>query len=146
MSRLELSDTVSTRVARCAACVIDHLAYEPWLDGLHDGVRGLVRELVARHHRCAHADRLHVLLLLGRGQDRRLAVLPALVPDLGYDDLEIAEGETASRQLMQLVTGEPALPPAECAGHREALLRYCERDTLAMVRVLSRLRELARPG
>ena len=74
------------------------------------------------------------------------AVLPALVPDLGYDDLEIAEGEAASRELMQIVTGPPALPPAECARRREALLRYCERDTLAMVRVLSRLRELARPG
>jgi hypothetical protein len=74
------------------------------------------------------------------------SVLPALVPDLGYDDLEIAEGETASRELMRIVTGEPVLPPAESARRREALLRYCERDTLAMVRVLARLRALARPG
>jgi predicted RecB family nuclease len=74
------------------------------------------------------------------------AVLPALVPDLGYGDLEIAEGETASRELMRIVTGEPALPPADCAGRHAALLRYCERDTLALVRVLARLRELARSG
>jgi predicted RecB family nuclease len=72
------------------------------------------------------------------------SVLPALVPDLGYGDLEIAEGETASRELMRIVTGEPALPAAEAARRHAALLRYCERDTLAMVRVLSRLRELAR--
>lgn len=74
------------------------------------------------------------------------AVLPALVPDLDYSDLVIREGETASRELMQLVTGEPVLAPGERAARREALLRYCERDTLAMVRVLSRLRELARQG
>jgi len=71
------------------------------------------------------------------------SILPALVPALGYDDLEIAEGETASRVLMQLVADDPTLLPAERATKREALLRYCERDTLAMVRVLSRLRELA---
>jgi hypothetical protein len=71
------------------------------------------------------------------------SILPALVPALGYADLEIAEGESASRVLMQLVADDPTLPPAERALKREALLRYCERDTLAMVRVLSRLRELA---
>ena len=72
------------------------------------------------------------------------SVLPALVPDLGYDDLEIAEGMTASRELAQLVVGEPALSPEERATRREALMRYCERDTLARVRVVARLRELAR--
>ena len=73
-------------------------------------------------------------------------VLPALVPDLGYDDLEIADGALASRELLRLVAGPRALPAAGRAALREALLRYCERDTLAMVRVLSRLRELARPA
>jgi hypothetical protein len=74
------------------------------------------------------------------------SVLPALVPTLAYEDLEIAEGETASRALMQLVVDDGTLTPAERAPRREALLRYCERDTLAMVRVLSRLRELAQPA
>jgi hypothetical protein len=71
------------------------------------------------------------------------SILPALVPDLGYDDLAIAEGGSASRELMRLVVGDATLLPAERAIKREELLRYCERDTLAMVRVLSRLRELA---
>jgi hypothetical protein len=71
------------------------------------------------------------------------SVLPALVPDLGYDDLAIAEGGSASRELMRLVVGDATLQPAERARKRDGLLRYCERDTLAMVRVLSRLRELA---
>ncbi|MCU0252388.1 MAG: hypothetical protein MUE61_19520 [Vicinamibacterales bacterium] len=70
-------------------------------------------------------------------------VLPALVPDLGYNDLAIADGDTASRELTRLVLGDAAFLPADRALTREQLLRYCERDTLAMVRVLSRLRELA---
>jgi hypothetical protein len=64
-------------------------------------------------------------------------------PGLGYDDLAIAEGESASRELMRLVVDDATLLPAERAVTREALKRYCERDTLAMVRVLARLRELA---
>jgi hypothetical protein len=70
-------------------------------------------------------------------------VLPALVPDLGYNDLAIGDGDTASRELSRLVLRDATLSPAERALRRERLLRYCERDTLAMVRVLSRLRELA---
>jgi len=69
-------------------------------------------------------------------------VLPALAPDLGYDDLAIAEGNSASRELMRLVVDDGTLLAAERAMTREKLLRYCERDTLAMVRVLARLREL----
>lgn len=65
------------------------------------------------------------------------------MPDLGYDDLAIAEGSNASRELTRLVVGDPTLLPSERALTREELLRYCERDTLAMVRVLSTLRELA---
>lgn len=71
------------------------------------------------------------------------SVLPALVPDLGYDDLAIAEGESASRELMRLVVDDGTLPLADRVIKRGELLRYCERDTLAMVRVLERLRELA---
>jgi hypothetical protein len=70
-------------------------------------------------------------------------VLPALVPDLGYSDLAIADGDTASRELTRLVLADAAFLPADRALTREQLLRYCERDTFAMVRVLSRLRELA---
>lgn len=70
-------------------------------------------------------------------------VLPALVPDLDYAGLAIGDGDTASRELTRLVLDDATLSPAERALTREQLLRYCERDTLAMVRVLARLRELA---
>jgi len=71
------------------------------------------------------------------------AVLPALVPELTYDDLEVKDGARATVELWRLVFERDALPARHAARLREALLRYCERDTWAMVRLLDRLRELA---
>ena len=76
----------------------------------------------------------------GLGSD---PTLTPLAPDLGYSDLAIADGDTASRELTRLVLADAAFLPADRALTREQLLRYCERDTFAIVRVLSRLRELA---
>jgi hypothetical protein len=61
------------------------------------------------------------------------SVLPALVPDLSYGDLEIQEGGTASETYESLYyDGDPD----SIAQKRENLLRYCEMDTVSMVRVL----------
>ena len=61
------------------------------------------------------------------------AVLPALVPALAYDDLEIQEGTMASVQFARMVFGGADF--FEKARIKAALLKYCERDTLAMVEV-----------
>lgn len=61
------------------------------------------------------------------------SVLPALVPDLRYDGMTIADGETASRQFVQLLGGQFA---GDIAQLRADLLAYCALDTLAMVRIL----------
>jgi len=71
------------------------------------------------------------------------AVLPALVPELGYEDMEIADGTAASRELERLLLDGASLPASERTRLREALLRYCELDTWGVVRLLERLRELA---
>lgn len=64
-------------------------------------------------------------------------VLPALAADLSYDDLAIHDGNTAA--LMYLRMLDPGTAAEERRDLREALLRYCERDTLAMVRVREEL-------
>jgi len=61
------------------------------------------------------------------------AVLPAVAPHLAYDDLEIQEGTVASLQFYRMAFGDG--DPEEKARLRTALLKYCERDTLAMVEV-----------
>jgi len=70
-------------------------------------------------------------------------VLPALVPGLGYDDLPIAEAETASVQLARIILGGPTIHPEEKEEVRRALLQYCKRDTEAMVALSQKLAELA---
>lgn len=68
-------------------------------------------------------------------------VLPALVPSLAYDDLAIKEGGHAASQYYRMVFVETDW--VERATIEEALLRYCERDTLAMVELRRALREKA---
>ena len=68
--------------------------------------------------------------------------LPALVPGLSYADLKVQDGEVATVELQRLMLEGDGTPPAERAALREALLRYCERDTWAMVKLLEKLRGL----
>jgi hypothetical protein len=75
------------------------------------------------------------------------AVLPAVIPALAYDDLEIQDGTTASLQYAQVVFGDVDMEAQ--ARLRAALLKYCERDTLAMVEVRRALHQKSkafRPG
>jgi hypothetical protein len=64
------------------------------------------------------------------------SVLPAFT-DLGYDDLTIQEGGTASNQFLRLLKG--LVPTEEISGLRENLLNYCKRDTLAMIKLVEKL-------
>jgi hypothetical protein len=68
-----------------------------------------------------------------RGSYSIKTVLPALVPELSYDELEIQNGGGAVAAFFQLAEG--ALKDREAERLRSALLAYCERDTLAMVKL-----------
>ncbi len=72
-------------------------------------------------------------------------VLPVLVPDLSYQDLPIAEGGLATAELERVLLRRDGMAPGEVERLRRDLLRYCERDTWATVRLLDALRALA-PG
>jgi len=61
------------------------------------------------------------------------AVLPALVPDFGYGDLEINDGAVASAAYAEMI--RPETTPERRNSLRQNLLAYCERDTEAMVRL-----------
>jgi len=66
-------------------------------------------------------------------------VLPALVPELSYDSLDIGNGGDACAAFYNLkdVEDEP-----EKETTRNALLEYCGLDTLAMVKILEKLKEV----
>jgi hypothetical protein len=63
-------------------------------------------------------------------------VLPALVPELSYNELEIKEGGTASNTFLSMVNGSFE---GDTEKTRSQLLEYCKLDTYAMVKILERL-------
>jgi len=69
------------------------------------------------------------------------AVLPVMVPELSYRDLLIQEGAQAASEYYRMVFTEEDW--IEQARIREALLQYCARDTIAMLRLRHALREKA---
>ncbi|MDO8803474.1 MAG: DUF2779 domain-containing protein [Elusimicrobiota bacterium] len=69
------------------------------------------------------------------------AVLPALIPDMSYDGMPVANGEDAQNAYKALLSG--TLTPAETEALRKDLIAYCRQDTLAMVKVLGHLNNLA---
>ena len=68
-----------------------------------------------------------------RGSYSIKAVLPALVPELSYDDLNIKEGGTASNTFLSMVNGSFK---GDLNETKDELLKYCERDTFGMVKII----------
>ena len=66
-------------------------------------------------------------------------VLPALSPDLSYENLEINEGGLASIAFESLYYETDLMRIADI---RNNLLEYCKLDTLAMVKILEKLESL----
>ncbi len=66
-------------------------------------------------------------------------ILPALVPELSYDVLNIQEGGTASSIFASMLKGEFE---GDITQARNDLLAYCKMDTLAMVELLRKLRQV----
>jgi hypothetical protein len=62
------------------------------------------------------------------------SVLPALLPELSYDDLEVQNGGQAS--LLAELWYDGQLANEEWEKAYPNLLKYCERDTFAMVELL----------
>lgn len=68
-----------------------------------------------------------------KGRTSIKVVLPTLVPSMSYADLLIADGQAAATGYREMT--DPATSAQRRAELKEALLRYCEQDTLAMVEI-----------
>jgi hypothetical protein len=73
------------------------------------------------------------------GSSSLKSVLPAMVPDLCYNGMEISEGGMASEAYFKM---NELQDPVELQKLRSSLLEYCHLDTLAMVKILEKLRGL----
>lgn len=67
-------------------------------------------------------------------------VLPTMAPGVSYDEMEIADGQSASVCFEEMYSGDLSGEALETV--RRNLLKYCQMDTLAMVRIVERFREL----
>ncbi len=76
-----------------------------------------------------------------RGKTSIKLTLPVLVPSMNYKELAIGDGDTAIAMFVMMSRDECS--EAEKAQIRRDLLRYCEQDTLAMVRLHETLNEIA---
>jgi hypothetical protein len=72
---------------------------------------------------------------MGRGYSIK-TVLPLMVPELSYKDLEINNGADACSLFLQLYGSTDTELIDQT---RQNLLKYCHLDTLAMVRILGEL-------
>ena len=64
-------------------------------------------------------------------------MLPALLPEMAYDKLEIQDGIQASLEYLRMIDSST---PAEVKNTiRKNLLTYCGQDTLAMVKIREEL-------
>lgn len=75
-----------------------------------------------------------------KGRSSIKVVLPTLVPELSYEGMAIADGLAAAFGFEDLFEGAVVGDAAELV--RQNLVDYCRLDTLAMVRIVERLREL----
>ena len=72
-----------------------------------------------------------------RGKTSIKNVLPALVPSMNYDNLEIQNGAAASLEFAHLIANK--ITSEETIAQ---LKKYWEQDTLAMVYILEALKKL----
>ena len=65
------------------------------------------------------------------------SVLPAILPEMSYANLEIQEGQLASLEYLEMI--DPATPTEEKEQIKMDLLTYCGHDTLAMLKIREEL-------
>lgn len=61
------------------------------------------------------------------------SILPTIAPELAYDDLMVADGRMAQGAFQEII--DPKTTDERRKTLRQGLLDYCERDTLAMVKI-----------
>jgi len=86
--------------------------------------------------------RNHVYYPAFEGSFSLKAVLPALVPEMTYEGMEVPNGQAAGLAWETIIGGNRS--KAEDQSKRQALLDYCGQDTLALVRLLEALQSAAR--
>ncbi len=97
------------------------------------GIIGNVRDLMKPF------ERRHIYFPAMKGSYSIKAVLPALLPEMSYTGLDVNNGAMAAESYLRMLHLDDV---AAVEKIRRDLLAYCCLDTLAMVRILERMREM----
>lgn len=77
-----------------------------------------------------------------RGSWSIKAVLPTIAPELSYENLEVGNGGDAQEAYLEITN--PQTPSEIRETIKNSLLKYCEQDTLAMVKIVEFIRNNAK--
>jgi len=103
-----------------------------------------IREIQSRLWDLLPVVRKHVYHPAFGGSFSLKAVLPALVPEMTYEGMDVPDGQAAGLAWQEMIAGTSS--EVERQAKRKALLEYCGQDTLALVRLLGVLRVKAEPS
>lgn len=92
-----------------------------------------IQSIITRIFDLLPLSRVHYYHPDMRGSWSIKAVLPTIAPELSYEGLTLAHGGAAQEAFTEILS--PETSQERCTELRQALLAYCERDTLAMVRI-----------
>ena len=109
-------------------------SYASQMERINGQVQDL-RDVFAKQH-YVHPD--------FQGSTSIKAVMPVLVPELSYDDLEIKEGATASEQWWKMTADD--MPAGERERIAQALRVYCGLDSYAMYAIWKKLHQVVDGG
>jgi predicted RecB family nuclease len=112
-----------------------------WQNSTQHPLAGRIKKIQRRLWDLLPVVRNHVYHPAFAGSFSLKDVLPALVPDMTYEGMAVANGQAAGLAWESLVREN--LDAAERERVRRALLDYCGQDTLALVRLLEKLRMVA---
>jgi predicted RecB family nuclease len=102
---------------------------------------GRINEIQSRLWDLLPVVRNHVYHPAFGGSYSLKSVLPALVPEMTYEGMGVADGQAAGLAWESLVSGDCS--EAQRQRKREALLDYCGQDTLGMVRLVEKLQRVS---
>jgi predicted RecB family nuclease len=97
-----------------------------------------IREIQRRLWDLLPVVRSHIYHPAFEGSYSLKSVLPALVPDMTYEGMEVPNGQAAGLAWESMISNR--VTDSERRAKRKALLEYCGQDTLALVRLLEALR------
>ena len=138
-----LAEHLIRALGNCGAIVVYGNFEEQRIKELAARVPELTQPLSATLDRLVDFEKIikkHVYHPAFGGSFSLKKVVPALLPDVSYDGLDINNGTAAMRLFAQMVRGEVE----DVEGARRNLLAYCETDTLVMVKLHEVLAEMAR--